>query len=67
MILAIVDHDAEHALLGVTGIVWDVGGPGRVDARLERWWVRRDADGWHTADGARPVRRADSVWWSTRR
>lgn len=65
MVLAVVDADHERSLLGVSGIVWQVQGPGRVVAQLERWWTTRTEAGWELVDGARPVRRGASLWWST--
>lgn len=66
MVLAAVDADPQAAAVGVVGIVWDVHGPQRVGARLERWWMRRDEHGWAVVAGRRPVSRQRSLWWSTR-
>ena len=67
MVLAVVDNDPQRALLGVSGIVWDVTGPAQVAARLERWWMQRDEAGWAVAEHDRAVRRGSSLWWSTSR
>ncbi len=67
LVLAVVDSDHRRAALGVSGIVWDVTGPGQVAARLDRWWMQRSGDGWAVIDSEQAVRRGGSLWWSTTR
>jgi hypothetical protein len=67
LVLAVADHDDRNGLVGVSGIVWEADGPGRVGASLQRWWVRQAADGWEIADGVRPVGRGPSIWWTSSR
>lgn len=65
IVLGVVDEDAHGGLLGVIGLVWDVQGPGRVGARMDRWWMSRVGGTWHLTDGERPVRVTRSLWCST--
>lgn len=65
LVLSVTDTDQDRGLLGVSGIVWEVSGPGRVIARLERWWMGRVEGEWRPVDGVRAVRAGRPLWWST--
>jgi len=67
LVLAVADVDDRHDLVGVSGIVWQVDGPGRVGAGLQRWWMRKGPDGWVIAEGHRPVRPGPPIWWTSTR
>jgi hypothetical protein len=65
LVLALADVDDRHDLVGVKGIVWEDAGRGRVVGGLQRWWMRRDPDGWVIVEGDRPVRPGPSIWWTS--
>ncbi len=68
LVLAVIDREPSLGRVGVLGVLWQVEGPGRVQALLERWWMGHGPDGWTVAhDAPRPVHPSRSLWWSTSR
>ncbi|MFN0027698.1 MAG: hypothetical protein ACKV2O_11060 [Acidimicrobiales bacterium] len=65
IVLGVVDEDLDGALVGVIGLVWEVHGPGRVGAKMDRWWMTRTEGTWQTVASERPVRATRSLWCST--
>ena len=65
LVLAVIDTEHDRGHVAVTGIIWEVPAPHRVNARLDQWWTARRGDEWVPVEGSRPIRPSRSLWWTS--